>query len=72
MSSNLEARVKALEDWQQAIARATVAPPTPQQTQPAPSTDETVCPGFGQTCGKIKQAKYKYCFTCNEKAKAAK
>lgn len=35
---NLEARIKSLEDWQQAIARTCIAAPTPQ---PKP-TDKTV------------------------------
>jgi len=64
--SNLEARVKALEDWQQAIARATIAAPAPQpqpQQQPVVN-DPLVCP----LCGGKKKADFKQCFSCYEKA----
>ena len=72
--SDLEARVKALEDQWQAIARVFVAPPTPQLTTPKPTTtnentskDSLVC-----ACGKPKKAGYNTCYVCWEKARVPK
>jgi hypothetical protein len=61
--SDLEAQIKALEDWQQALARTFLAPPQPQQ-KPAATNDPLVCP----LCGKPKKADFKQCYSCYEKA----
>jgi hypothetical protein len=69
--SDIEARVKALEDWQQALARVFLAPPQPslkQQTENIPAhvrtnqDDPLVC-----ACGQPKKAGFKQCYACWEK-----
>jgi hypothetical protein len=75
--SDLEARVKALEDWQQALAHTFLAPPTPTpqpNKSPAQMANEnttkegTKCP----ECGGVKKPGYMQCWSCNEKKKVAK
>jgi hypothetical protein len=69
--SDVEARLKALEDWQQALARTFLAPPT---TSP-PATTQTKMPGqlanenttkesLVCACGKAKKAGFNQCYDC--------
>ena len=69
--SDIEARVKALEDWQQALARTFFAPPTPaSQPNKSPATlanENTTKEGLVCACGKAKKAGYNTCYVCWEK-----
>jgi hypothetical protein len=69
--SDIEARLKALEDWQQALARTFLAPPTPsqqatQQTKmPAQLANEnTSKESLVCACGKAKKAGFNQCYDC--------
>ena len=66
--SNFEARLKALEDWQQALARTFLAPPTPT-SQPVKSpaqlaNENTTKEGLVCACGKAKKAGFNQCYDC--------
>jgi hypothetical protein len=70
---SIEDRLKALEDWQQALARVFLAPPQPNKS-PATLANEnttkegTKCP----KCSGVKKAGYMQCWSCYEKEKAGK
>jgi hypothetical protein len=73
--SNLEARVKALEDWQQALARTFLAPPQPAQQTKLPAqlaNENTAKESLVCACGKPKKAGYSQCFVCWEKSRMSK
>jgi hypothetical protein len=73
--SELEARVKALEDQWQALARVFVAPPQPatQSKLPAQMANEnTTKESLVCACGKPKKSGYSQCFVCWEKGRVPK
>jgi hypothetical protein len=65
---SIEERLRALEDWQQALARTFLAPPTPatQQTKmPAQLANEnTSKESLVCACGKAKKAGFNQCYDC--------
>ena len=76
--ARLDARLKALEDWQQALARTFLAPPTPQPTPqqvklPAQIANEkTNKESLVCACGQPKKAGYNTCYHCWEKVRVPK
>jgi hypothetical protein len=73
--SDLEARVKALEDWQQALARTFLAPPqlATQSKLPAQIANEnTTKESLVCACGKPKKVGYNTCYVCWEKGRVPK
>ena len=67
--SDIETRLKTLEDWQQALARTFLVPPTSTPSQPnkSPATlanENTTKEGLVCACGKAKKSGFNQCYDC--------
>jgi hypothetical protein len=65
---SIEERLRALEDWQQALARTFLAPPTStSQPNKSPATlanENTTKESLVCACGKAKKAGFNQCYDC--------
>jgi hypothetical protein len=64
---SIEDRLKALEDWQQALARVFLAPPQPVKSPAALANENTSKESLVCACGQPKKAGYATCYKCWEK-----
>jgi hypothetical protein len=64
---SIEERLRALEDWQQSLARTFLAPPTSTQPNKSPATlanENTTKESLVCACGKAKKAGFNQCYDC--------